>query len=245
VDKDRFKDITKTVIDKLEGGYWNPAWHGVPKGFETSGETLFGIDRLRGDSTKVASGQQFWKIVDANKSPNVWKHNYIPNDPIKSQLIDLASDIQYNDYNNWSNLWLTPKAKQIVESDPRLIFNFSYATWNGPGWFKKFSSDINKAVDSGITDTDKLTQIAIDSRTNEGLKTGSKPNSLIAQGGKKIASFIDSLKEATAESVKAVEKGVVETEKTAQRNPMITIAIVAGATLAFIIILRTIKRNRK
>lgn len=242
MDKQKFKDITKTVIDKLEGGYWNPAWHGVPKGFETSGETLFGLDRARGDSTKVSSGQQFWKIIDANKTPGVWTHNYIPSEPLKSQLIDLASDIEYNDYNAWGNLYLHPNAKAIVESDPRLIFHFAYATWNGPGWFKKFANDINKAVDSGITDTDKLVQIALNSRIKEGLKEGSKPVPLIAQGGNKIAGFIDTLKEATVASAKAIEKGVTETETKAVKNPLATVAII-GVVIGFVFLVRTIKRN--
>jgi len=88
---------------------------------------------------------------------------------------------------------LSPEAQAIVDSDGRLTFHFVYATWNGPGWFKKFATDINKAVASGITDTDKLVQVALDSRTKEGLKEGSAPNSLVKQGGEKIAKFIQAL----------------------------------------------------
>ena len=37
--------------------------------------------------------------------------------------------------------------------------------------------------------TEKLIQVVLNSRLNEGLKKNSKPNSLIAQGGKKIANL--------------------------------------------------------
>ena len=44
-----FNDSTKLVIDQLEGGYFNPAWHNVgdPR-YSTSGETMFGLDRHAG-----------------------------------------------------------------------------------------------------------------------------------------------------------------------------------------------------
>ena len=63
------------------------------------------------------------------------------------------------------------------------MFHFVYATWNGPGWFRKFATKINDAVKKGITDPNKLTEIAIRSRIDSG-------NSIIAQGGKKIDNIL-------------------------------------------------------
>jgi hypothetical protein len=42
-----------------------------------------------------------------------------------------------------------------------------------------------------------LARVALDSRLKEGLKSGSAPNSLIAQGGRKIETLFDNLKSAT------------------------------------------------
>ena len=41
-------------------------------------------------------------------------------------------------------------------------------------------------VQAGVKDTTQLSQTAVDLRTKEGFKKGSAPNSLIAQGGRKI-----------------------------------------------------------
>ena len=125
-----------------------------------------------------------------------------------------------------ANNYLDTKTRQIVDSDPRLMFHFIYATWNGPGWFKKFAADMNKAVNSGITDSDKLVQIAIDSRTKEGLKPGSSPNSLIAQGGKKIAGFINSLKGYATKGIETAEKGLVKAKQNPIPTALITIAVI-------------------
>ena len=102
----------------------------------------------------------------------------------------LASKIIYPAFIRNFNAFLTPEARTIVLNSNALMFHFSYATWNGSGWFKKFASDINQAIAKGITDEKSLIKIAIDSRILEGLKKGSPPNKLIKQGGDKIATFI-------------------------------------------------------
>ena len=195
VNSDTFKLVTGVVIDKLEGGYYNPEWHSTGDSrYSASGETMYGIDRKAGGRINTTpAGQKFWSIIDANKSKGVWKWNYIPPEPLKTQLRNLASEVIYPSFATNSKTFLKPETRKIVENDPRLLFHFSYATWNGAGWFKKFASDMNKAVANGVTSPDKLVQVAIDSRTKEGLTAGSSPNSLIAQGGKKIEGFINSL----------------------------------------------------
>ena len=172
-----FNDSTKLVIDQLEGGYFNPAWHNVgdPR-YATSGETMFGLDRLQGKQEATATGRQFWSLIDKNKTKEVWKWNY-KGGALGDQLKDLAIQIMYPLYTNNAKLYLNDKAKKIIDSDPALLFHFIYATWNGAGWFKKFATDMNTAVNNGVTN---LQQVAINSRTKEGLKAGSKPNSLIS-----------------------------------------------------------------
>jgi hypothetical protein len=188
VDKTTFGGIVQKVIDTLEGGYYNPAWHSVGDArYSTSGETMFGIDRKQGGTINTsAEGKEFWGIIDKNKTKAVWKWNYKGGDSA-TKLKQLAGAMVYPKFITYSKTWLSPGATAIVEKDPRLIFHFAYATWNGPGWFKKFAEDMNKAVASGTKSPDKLAKIAIDSRTKEGLKKGSKPDSLVVQGGNKIA----------------------------------------------------------
>ena len=91
-------------------------------------------------------------------------------------------------YNTYIKLYLkSPALIKIIENDDRLLFNFIYATWNGAGWFRKFATDIFDAYKKGVTNPNELYKVVLRSRISEGLKKGSQPNSLIAQGGAKIA----------------------------------------------------------
>lgn len=198
VDKDKFNKTVNLVIDNLEGGYYHPQMlnDGRVKDsrYKASGETMFGIDRkMGGDINTSAAGKNFWNIIDNANASSTWKWNYKGGN-LSNQLKTLVSDMMFPLYTSLSSRYLDSKPKDIINNDERLLFHFIYGTWNGSGWFKKFAEDINKAVKNGITDTNQLTQIAIDSRTKEGLKSGTKPNSLIAQGGKKIAELFGTLK---------------------------------------------------
>jgi hypothetical protein len=76
-----------------------------------------------------------------------------------------------------------------------LVFNFAYASWNGEGWFKRFADVLNDAVAKGERNKEKLVDLVVARRTES-------TNSLIAQGGRKIAQFIDSLKSVAIETSK-------------------------------------------
>lgn len=198
VDKNKFNKNVNLVIDNLEGGYYHPQMlnDGRVKDsrYKKSGETMFGIDRARGgDINTSTAGKKFWNIIDNANASSTWKWNYKGGN-LAVELKTLVSDMMFPLYTSLSSRYLDLKAKDIIDTDDRLLFHFIYGTWNGPGWFKKFAEIINKAVKNGITDTNKLTQIAIDSRTSEGYERGSKPNSLIAQGAKKIAELFGTLK---------------------------------------------------
>ena len=223
VDKDKFKTVTKLVIDKLEGGYFHPNMRTAnPKKFGSyhrSGETMFGLDRHAGHGLyystsrksddvlsnlkniesgvytyKSLEAKEFWTTIDTANAKNNWQWLY-RGGGLENKLKDLTAEIMLPTYERNATNYLDAKAKEIVEKDNRLLFHFIYASWNGSGWFKKFASDMNKAVSIGITDADKLSQVALDSRLKEGLRKGSLPNSLIAQGGNKIAKIFDSLKD--------------------------------------------------
>ena len=43
--------------------------------YATSGETMFGLDRLQGKQEATATGRQFWSLIDKNKTKEVWKWN--------------------------------------------------------------------------------------------------------------------------------------------------------------------------
>ena len=76
-----------------------------------------------------------------------------------------------------------PTIQKIIESDGRLLFNFVYACWNGPGWFRGWAREIKKAYKSGKTTSEELTKYFVAMRVNS-------TNSLISQGGSKIKSLV-------------------------------------------------------
>jgi len=199
VDQTRYRQITGLIIDQLEGGYYHPDMllDGRVKDtrYKNSGETMFGIDRKAGGAINTtAAGKYFWSIIDNVNARKTWAWNYMGGN-LNQQLKDAAADIMYPEFDRMANLYLSPKSKAIVESDDRLLFNFIYATWNGSGWFKRFANDFNDAVDSGVTNTDQLVDVVLQSRADSG-------NSLIVQGGKKIAKIVNNFATAVAEYVK-------------------------------------------
>jgi hypothetical protein len=233
VDKNKFASVTNLVIDKLEGGYYNPAWHSTGDSrYGGSGETMFGIDRRAGGTLNdTAAGKQFWSLIDKTKTRDVWKWNYMGG-AIAPQLKQYVVEIMYPTYEKFASRYFDTKTKEIVDNDNRLLFHFIYAAWNGEGWFEKFANDMDKAVQSGTTNPDKLVQVALNSRTKEGLKSGSSPNSLIAQGGRKIAGFIESLKNVGSQASDLVKK-----------KPLITIIITMVSVISIYALYKSLKRK--
>jgi hypothetical protein len=74
----------------------------------------------------------------------------------------------------------SPQEQQIIKSDPKLFFHFAYATWNGPGWFRKFANSIKREIRQGNTDTNSLFNIAIDDRKDAGGIIGAKADKVKA-----------------------------------------------------------------
>lgn len=158
-----FKEVTKKVIERIEGGYYNPSWHYKPA-MGKSGETMFGIDRKHGGTLNTgAAGTEFWNIIDKNKSRSVWTHGY-RGGALAEKLTDLVVEIMRPHYENLAKKYLSPKSLEVVSSSKPLLFHFIYASWNGPGFFKKFAEDINKKVSQGVTSDEELQDVALDSR---------------------------------------------------------------------------------
>lgn len=183
-----FDGIVAKVIDKLEGGYYHPDM--LQDGrvrdarYGNSGETMMGIDRKAGgDINTTPEGIEFWKLIDDANARTEWRWGY-RGGALESQLRKLAGKMIKRYYDKYASRYLSSKALTIVNENPKLLFNFVYAVWNGPGWFKNFADDINSAVDKGITDPEELAKIQIKDRLDSG-------NSLVAQGGKKIADLLD------------------------------------------------------
>jgi hypothetical protein len=188
-----FRDAVETITDKLEGGYYHPymkeknpskfGWMG------DSGETMFGMDRKKGQQEKYSSaGVEFWRLIDAEDAKNNWKYGYAleDNSELKNKLYDLIAQIMEPQFIDSSNRYLSDESKSIVMSDPKLFFNFAYASYNGPGWFQKFAKKFNQKVEEGVTDIEKLRDYALQIRKESG-------NWIIASSGNKIEKIFDGM----------------------------------------------------
>lgn len=194
-----FKTVTRQVIANLEGGYYNPnpAYnHPGSKDprYSASGETMFGIDRKAGGTINTTpAGKKFWGKIDETQKSTKWKWNYIPPDPLQSELVDLAVQIQETPFNQALKKYVNDsKVEAVIRSDGRLLFNFVYAIWNGPGWFQGWSKEIREAYHKGKTSSEDLLKLFVARRINNTniLPRGNKQNSLIEQGGYKIKKLV-------------------------------------------------------
>ncbi len=180
-----FDRITKTVIDKFEGGYWNPFCKHPSSGMGRSTETMFGLDRYNGNIESTPEGREFFKIIDDEKydagakssgsGSNMkwsnmgnfcgeWKWLYRGGDK-EDELKNLAVKIMKRNFDrNMSNFVKDSETKEKIETIPGLTLHMSYATWNGPGFFKKFANSLEKGVRRGLTDKE-LIELAIEDRS--------------------------------------------------------------------------------
>jgi hypothetical protein len=70
------------------------------------------------------------------------------------------------------------ETKNKIKNNKGLLLHMSYATWNGPGFFKKFAKSLEKGVKQGMSDK-QLIELAIQDRSNTGLLNKSKVANLI------------------------------------------------------------------
>ena len=187
-----FEDVTNQIIDQLEGGYYHPDMlkDGRVKDsrYGNSGETMFGIDRKTGGSENTsAAGREFWRLIDAENARKKWKHEYMlkDNPELARKLRSLVAKIMEPLFVGNQKRYLSPEAQEIVNSSPRLYYNFAYATWNGPGWFQRMAKDFNKKVEEGANE-EELVRSVIDWRKGNS-------NSLVAQTGRKMEKILSSM----------------------------------------------------
>jgi hypothetical protein len=101
--------------------------------------------------------------------------------------------MQEEPFNRYLKIYVPdPKAQAVIKSDGRLLFNFVYATWNGPGWFQGWGKEISEAYKKGKTSSEDLLKLFVARRINNTnvLNGGNKQNSLINQGGNKIKNLV-------------------------------------------------------
>ena len=189
-----FADYAKIIIDKFEGGYFNP---GMPEGsdpvYARSGETMMGIDRLRSSyESDTDEGRKFWELIDANSGwaeesdgEEKWAYNYRGGD-LEPQLTDFVAIIMEPQHNKNFDKYLSAEGKKIVNSDYNLTFHFVRATWNGSGWFQYFARKIDEAIVNGITNPEELMSVAMDSRINTTYTKDDNSKKLIRRSGEKL-----------------------------------------------------------
>lgn len=180
-------EIVKTIVQNLEGGYYHPDMlrdGRVRDGrYGKSGETMFGMDRLRGgDFVKTPAGQRFWALIDNANARKTWKWNYYGGN-LQSELIELTAQMIQPFYDKYSKSYLSPESINIVNNNYKLKFNFVYAVFNGPKLFKHLASLVNNQVASGNTNPDSLANVVLSARLNHN-------RSLYRQSGKKIKNIL-------------------------------------------------------
>lgn len=208
-----FITVTRQVIANLEGGYYNPDPSYNHPGakdprYNSSGETMFGIDRKAGAPTSAGpenpkapqAAKDFWTKIGNAQKKGKWTWNYIPPDPLQTELINLAAGIIKPTYEaNKKNYLKNAELLKVIESDGRLLFNFIYACWNGPGWFKAYAEGLTDYYNKGTKDADSLLKWIVGRRidpsglkitSNYAIKKGDSAWSLSNQGGLKIKTLV-------------------------------------------------------
>lgn len=165
----KWMKITKKVIDKFEGGYWNPECGHPTGGMGKSTETMFGLDRKNGGWDSKPCGQKFFGIIDNEKKKlgksefcKTWKHGY-RGGSLENKLKELAATCMKESYDRNAGRFFNSELKKRVESNNRLLMHFSYACWNGSGFFQKFANSLKKGVSDGLSDKE-LVNLAIKDR---------------------------------------------------------------------------------
>lgn len=189
VNEQTFVYATRWVIANLEGGYWHPFMFKdgrlkYNKVYDRSGETMFGIDRLRGAylaNLRPTEWKQFWGIMDSNNAKNKWPYDY-RGGSLQGTLFDLAAKIMYPAFLNLANSELSLEAQRIVASYEPLLIHFIYATWNGSGWFRRYATTINNAIRNGQKNPVVLHQIGVNQRLGSSY-------SVIAKSGRKMSNL--------------------------------------------------------
>lgn len=189
---EKFTSLTTVVIDNFESGYYHP--HMMQKMsaanrkiMAASGETMFGLDRKAGSElAKYPEWPQFWAIIDKAGAAQKWKHYYLGGE-YAPELKRLASAIMYKWFSYLAGKYILISSMDEIAADDRLIIHFSYASWNGESWFKRYSQALNKAVQKYEGNKQAIFLEAIKARTESS-------NVVIRNQGKKMTDLFRKMK---------------------------------------------------
>jgi hypothetical protein len=87
-------------------------------------------------------------------------------------------------FRDLSDRYLSPKAREIVMSDPKLKMNFFYAAYNGSGFFQKWGKKFSDEVERGNSNIENLREFVLKLREEY-------PNFLIQRSGRKMRNIFD------------------------------------------------------
>ncbi len=189
------KTTSDVVIPNFEGGYYHPDMKkrfkpSDQKKLGDSGETLFGEDRKHGAQlAKYPEWKKFWDLVDADraKNPALWKYDYKPGGELGKELRRLASEIMYKWFQYLSGKYILISSMDEIANDERLLIHFSYASWNGEGWFERYAKALNAAIKKYEGDKEMIFKTAIKARTESS-------NAVIRQQGGHMMGVFKKLK---------------------------------------------------
>jgi hypothetical protein len=181
VTESQWVDTTQLVIDGVEGGYYHPD---MKKNFNArsqkalgdSGETMFGLDRKHGSQlAKYPEWARFWDLVDKAQVGVKWKYNS-RGGAMESVFKELAAKIMYKWFQYLAGKYILISSMDEIANDKRLLFHFSYASWNGEGWFERYAKALNAAIAQFPGNKEAIYKQAIKARTES-------TNSVIRQQG--------------------------------------------------------------
>ena len=109
-----------------------------------------------------------------------WKWNYKAGEPggKGETLKNLAVKIMKRNFDRNMKNFADPQVRDKVMKNKGLLVHMSYATWNGPGFFKKFAKKLKDAIAQGKSDKE-LIDVAIESRAGTGLLNKGKVEAAI------------------------------------------------------------------
>jgi hypothetical protein len=87
---------------------------------------------------------------------------------------------------NSKNYFTNPELRKRVEANDSLLMHFSYACWNGPGYFKKFAKSLDEGIKSGKSDEELIKQ-AISDRKSTNLHNQDKVASVMTSANLNLA----------------------------------------------------------
>jgi hypothetical protein len=105
----------------------------------------------------------------------------------------LASVIMYKWFQYLAKKYILVGSLDEIENDERLIIHFSYASWNGEGWFKKYATALNNAILKYTNNKEMIFNEAFKERLYATNKWGI-PNKTIRQQGQNMMNLFRRLK---------------------------------------------------